>query len=31
MITDFLSEASQRELLGQIPLGRFCDPEEMVR
>ena len=31
MITDFLSEVSQWELLGQIPLGRVCDPEEMVQ
>ena len=30
MITDFLSETQQRELLAQIPVGRFCDPEEVA-
>ena len=30
MITDFLSEAQQQELLAQIPVGRFCDPEEVA-
>lgn len=30
MITDFLSEAQQQELLAQIPVGRFCDPQEVA-
>ncbi len=30
MITDFLSEDQQQRLLGQIPVGRFCDPEEVA-
>lgn len=30
MITDFLSEAKQRELLSQIPVGRFCEAEEVA-
>ncbi len=30
MITDFLSETQQQELLDQIPVGRFCDPEEVA-
>ncbi len=30
MITDFLSDAQQQELLAQIPVGRFCDPEEVA-
>ena len=30
MITDFLSEIQQQELLAQIPVGRFCDPEEVA-
>ena len=30
MITDFLSETQQQELLAQIPVGRFCDPQEVA-
>lgn len=30
MITDFLSDAKQQELLAQIPVGRFCEPEEVA-
>ncbi len=30
MITDFLSEAQQRELLSQIPVGRFCEAKEVA-
>jgi 3-oxoacyl-[acyl-carrier protein] reductase len=30
MITDFLSATQQQELLAQIPVGRFCDPEEVA-
>ncbi len=30
MITDFLSEDKQRELLSQIPVGRFCEAEEVA-
>jgi 3-oxoacyl-[acyl-carrier protein] reductase len=30
MITEFLSETEQHELLAQIPVGRFCDPEEVA-
>ena len=30
MITDFLTDAQQQELLAQIPVGRFCDPEEVA-
>jgi hypothetical protein len=30
MITDFLSEAQQRDLRAQIPVGRFCDPQEVA-
>ena len=28
MVTDFLSEAQRRELIAQIPVGRFCDAKE---
>lgn len=30
MITDFLSEDQQQLLLEQIPVGRFCEPEEVA-
>ena len=30
MITDFLSEDQQKELLRQIPVGRFCEAEEVA-
>jgi 3-oxoacyl-[acyl-carrier protein] reductase len=30
MITDFLSEDQQKELLSQIPVGRFCEAEEVA-
>ena len=30
MITDFLSDAQQQELRAQIPVGRFCEPEEVA-
>ncbi len=30
MITDFLSSAQQARLLEQIPVGRFCEPEEVA-
>ncbi len=30
MITDFLSEEKQLELLNQIPVGRFCEAEEVA-
>jgi 3-oxoacyl-[acyl-carrier protein] reductase len=30
MITEFLSDAKQRELLDQIPVGRFCEAEEVA-
>jgi 3-oxoacyl-[acyl-carrier protein] reductase len=30
MITDFLSEDQQQRLLEQIPVGRFCEPEEVA-
>jgi 3-oxoacyl-[acyl-carrier protein] reductase len=30
MITDFLSAAQQARLLEQIPVGRFCEPEEVA-
>lgn len=30
MITKFLSEAQQKELLRQIPVGRFCEAEEVA-
>lgn len=28
MVTDFLTEAQRRELIAQIPVGRFCDAKE---
>ena len=30
MITDFLSEEQKSELLNQIPVGRFCEAEEVA-
>ncbi len=30
MVTDQLTEAQRRELLTQIPVGRFCEPEEVA-
>ena len=30
MVTQQLNEAQRRQLLGQIPVGRFCEPEEFV-
>ncbi|MBT8330136.1 MAG: SDR family oxidoreductase [Desulfofustis sp.] len=30
MITDYLGETRQRDSLNQIPVGRFCDPEEVA-
>lgn len=30
MITDYLGETQQRDSLNQIPVGRFCDPEEVA-
>ena len=30
MITDFLSADQQQQLLEQIPVGRFCEPEEVA-
>jgi len=30
MITDFLSADQQQQLLDQIPVGRFCEPEEVA-
>ena len=30
MITDFLTTEQQRRLLEQIPVGRFCEPEEVA-
>jgi 3-oxoacyl-[acyl-carrier protein] reductase len=30
MITDFLPAAQQQRLLEQIPVGRFCEPEEVA-
>jgi 3-oxoacyl-[acyl-carrier protein] reductase len=30
MITDYLTEAQQRQLLAQIPVGRFCEAEEVA-
>ena len=30
MITDYLSETQQRRLLEQIPVGRFCEAEEVA-
>jgi len=30
MVTEFLSAAQQQQLLSQIPVGRFCEPEEVA-
>ena len=30
MITDFLTARQQQSLLEQIPVGRFCEPEEVA-
>jgi 3-oxoacyl-[acyl-carrier protein] reductase len=30
MVTDQLDEAQRRQLLSQIPVGRFCEPEEFA-
>lgn len=30
MTTDQLNEAQQRQILAQIPVGRFCEPEEFA-
>ena len=30
MVTEQLSEAQRRELIAQIPVGRFCEPEEFA-
>jgi 3-oxoacyl-[acyl-carrier protein] reductase len=30
MVTEFLTEAQRRQLLTQIPVGRFCDAEEVA-
>jgi 3-oxoacyl-[acyl-carrier protein] reductase len=30
MVTDFLSTEKQRQLTEQIPVGRFCEPEEVA-
>ncbi|MBN2322880.1 MAG: SDR family oxidoreductase [Spirochaetes bacterium] len=30
MITEQLSQKKQKEMLSQIPVGRFCDPEEVA-
>ena len=30
MVTDFLTEAQRQELLKQIPVGRFCEAEEVA-
>lgn len=30
MITDFLDDQQQQRLLEQIPVGRFCEPEEVA-
>jgi 3-oxoacyl-[acyl-carrier protein] reductase len=30
MITDFLSSSQQTRLIEQIPVGRFCEPEEVA-
>lgn len=30
MVTDFLSEEQKKELLSQIPVGRFCEAEEVA-
>ncbi len=30
MVTEQLSEAQRRKLLAEIPVGRFCEPEEIT-
>ena len=30
MVTEQLNEAQQRQILAQIPVGRFCEPEEFA-
>lgn len=30
MITDFLTQEQQEDLLSQIPVGRFCEAEEVA-
>ena len=30
MVTEQLNEAQRRQLLAQIPVGRFCEPEEFA-
>ena len=30
MVTDFLSEEQKQELMNQIPVGRFCEAEEVA-
>ena len=30
MVTEQLNEAQQRQILAQIPIGRFCEPEEFA-
>ena len=30
MVTDQLNDAQQRQILAQIPVGRFCEPEEFA-
>jgi 3-oxoacyl-[acyl-carrier protein] reductase len=30
MVTEQLTEAQRQELLSQIPVGRFCEPEEFA-
>ena len=30
MITEGLNDAQRRQLLTQIPVGRFCEPEEFA-
>ena len=30
MVTEHLTEAQRRQLLSQIPVGRFCEPEEFA-
>ena len=30
MVTEQLTEAQRRQLLSQIPVGRFCEPEEFA-
>ena len=30
MVTEQLNEAQRRQILAQIPVGRFCEPEEFA-